>query len=236
VLQDELSVSGNAITDSWGGRGHYAQNCDVWIKTVNPITLPAGSNPLLYFDSHLYTEWDFDPVTVEVSPDGEAWNELWLSSGRQDWWQRIYVDLAEYEGESVYLRFRLRDQSIADELTDPGWTIDNIRVVTGSATSNSDLIETAPVRAALYPNFPNPFNPETTIRYSLAYPDEVSLEIFNLRGQKVRGFQQGVLPAGNHSLVFNGLDDNGSALASGVYFFRLKAGAFSQSRKMILMK
>ncbi|MDD3524619.1 MAG: M14 family zinc carboxypeptidase [Candidatus Cloacimonetes bacterium] len=236
VLQDQIAKSGNAITDSWGGRGHYAQNCDVWIKTADAITLPAGGNPMLYFDSHLYTEWDHDPVTVEISTDDENWNELWLSSGRQDWWQKIYVDLSEYEGESVYLRFRLRDNSIADELTDPGWTLDNIRVITGSATSNSDLVSDIPVAAALYPNFPNPFNPETTIRFSLAQTDEVSLEVFNLRGQKVRSYRPGTMNPGNHKVIFDGMDDNGSPLASGVYFYRLKAGAFSQSRKMILMK
>jgi flagellar hook assembly protein FlgD len=64
----------------------------------------------------------------------------------------------------------------------------------------------------------------------------VSLEVFNLRGQKVRSYRPGTMNPGNHKVIFDGMDDNGSPLASGVYFYRLKAGAFSQSRKMILMK
>ncbi|MDD4687912.1 MAG: M14 family zinc carboxypeptidase [Candidatus Cloacimonetes bacterium] len=236
VLQNELSSSGYAITDSWGGRGHYAQNCDVHIATVNPIALPIAGNPLLYFDSHLYTEWDHDPVTVEISLDNESWTELWTKSGRHDFWQREYIDLSEYAGNEVYLRFRLRDSSIADELTDPGWTIDNIYVITGVATSLIDQLIPGIEKSVLYPNFPNPFNPETTIRYSLAASSKVELDIFNIRGQKVRSYHPGMQAAGNYRFIFDGMDDAGQSLASGIYFYRMKTGDLVQSRKMILMK
>jgi hypothetical protein len=235
VLQNTLAVSGEAITDSWGGRGHYTQNCDVWIKTAEPIFLPEDSNPLLYFDSHLYTEWDFDPVSVEVSTDGADWTAIFIKSGRHDHWQKEYAYLTEYEGQEVYLRFRLQDQSIADELTDPGWTLDNIFIVGGNATANEDPVQNAPA-VALYPNYPNPFNPETTIRYSLAENCEVEMDIYNLRGQKVRSYRPGNQAAGEHRLVFDGRNDQGETLPSGVYFYRLNSGENSQSRKMILMK
>ncbi len=236
VLQSELAVSGNAITDSWGGRGHYAQNCDVWIQTVDPIQLPEGSSAMLYFDSHLYTEWTFDPVTVEVSTDGENFTEIFRKSGRHDWWQKEYVSMADYGGQSVYLRFRLQDDSIADELTDPGWTIDNIRLVTGTATENMDQVHEAVHPVALYPNFPNPFNPETTIRYSLGSPQEVSLEIFNIKGQKVATYNPGMQSAGTHSFVWQGKDDSGRNVSSGVYYYRLSSDDFHKTRKMVLMK
>lgn len=236
VLQDELSASGHAITDSWGGRGHYAQNCDVWIKTASPINIPGGTAPMLHFDSHLYTEWDFDPVSVEVSTDGAQWTQVFVKSGRQDWWQKEYVSLENYAGESVYLRFRLVDQSTADELTDPGWTLDNITLITGSATANSDQNTPGLPQAVLYPNYPNPFNPQTTIKYSLAQAEDVSLEIFNLKGQRVKICFAGVQKAGNHDFVWNGSDDHGREVASGIYLYRLSSAKFSQSRKMILMK
>lgn len=236
VIISDLSESGHAITDSWGGRGHYAQNCNVWIKTANPIQIPAGSSPLLTFESHLHTEWDHDPVRLEASPDGQSWTQLWINSGRQDWWQDTYVDLSSLAGQSVYLRFRLQDSSTADELTDPGWTIDNIKLVTGTATLNANMVNPVEPAALLHQNFPNPFNPETTITYSLAKPGEVQIEIFNLKGQLVRSYKPGNQSAGKHSVIFDGLDDNGQSVASGVYLYRLQANERTLQRKMILMK
>lgn len=236
VLQDELAVSGYAITDSWGGKGHYAQNCDVWIKTVNPIFIPSNNSPLLHFDSHLYTEWDFDPVTVEVSTDGNQWTQVFVKSGRHDWWQKEYVSLENYAGQSIYLRFRLVDQSVDDKLTDPGWTLDNIALITGSATANDDQNAPGMPQAVLYPNFPNPFNPQTTIKYSLAQAEDVKIEIFNLKGQRVKSHAPGMLKAGNHDFVWDSTDDQGREVASGIYFYRLISPDFTQSRKMILMK
>ncbi len=236
VLQNELSASGSAITDSWGGRGHYAQNCDVWISSQDLITLPAESAPLLYFDSHLYTEWTHDPVTVEVSYDGSQWIEVFRKSGRHDWWQKEYVDLSDFAGTSIYLRFRLQDSSIADDLTDPGWTIDNIHIVSGTATNNVDQVNEVIQVAALYPNFPNPFNPQTTIKYSLSSPQDVRLEIFNIKGQRVISYMPGVQKSGNHQFVWQGTDDAGRAVASGVYYYRLSAEGYTKTRKMVLMK
>jgi hypothetical protein len=236
VLQDELAMSGHAITDSWGARGFYAQNCDVWIKTAQLIQLPIGTNPLLCFDSRLYTEWDYDPVTVELSTDAENWDELWRSSGCWDFWQKVYVDISSYEGNEVYLRFRLRDQSNSVDLTDPGWTIDNIRIIGGQATANVCASNDLPPVSVLYPNFPNPFNPETTIRFCLAEAGAVSLEIFNVKGQKVRSLFAGCLQWGDHSMLFDGKDLRGSKLSSGMYFLRMKTAGGEQIRKMLLLK
>ena len=116
---------------------------------------------MLSFESNLFTEYVYYPVRVQISAYGEEWTALWTYSGRKDWWQRIYVDLSEYSGD-YYLRFRLTDQSNHVELTDPGWTIDNIRIFSGSAVSNDDNISPQIGSCALYPNSPNPVNPSTT--------------------------------------------------------------------------
>lgn len=236
VLQNELATAGYAITDSWGGRGHYAQNCDVWIRPTSKISLPNNSSLLLYFDSHLYTEWEFDPVTIEVSPDGDEWEEIWRKSGRHDWWQKEYVDISALAGQELYFRFRLQDDSIDDKMTDPGWTIDNIKIVTGEAVSNEDEVSQSPALAVLYPNFPNPFNPETKITYSLGQAQDVCLDIYNVRGQLVYRYAPGTQSVGDHYFVWNGKDQSGKEVSSGVYFYRLKTETFAKSRKMILMK
>ena len=235
VLQNEQSVSGMAITDSWGGRGLYEQNCNVWIKTVNPINVPAIDNPVLIFDSHLYTEPVHDVVRVEVSPDGANWTTLWQSSGRKDWWQRHYVDLGPY-AEPVYLRFRLTDESINIELTDPGWTLDNIKIVTGSSVSSDDPVNPAIPVLALYPNYPNPFNPSTTIAFANSQTAPVKLEIFNLKGQRVKTLVDDTLPAGNHRVTWNGKDDAGRSVSSGVYMYRLTGPDYRKTLKMMLLK
>ena len=99
-------------------------------------------------------------------------------------------------------------------------------------------IEDTPVlfKNELRPNYPNPFNPETIISFSLEKDSEVKLEIFNIRGALVRTLINDPLPKGAHSSVWNGTDHQGNPSASGVYFYKLSAGSFESVRKMVLIK
>lgn len=93
-----------------------------------------------------------------------------------------------------------------------------------------------PTEFALEQNYPNPFNPSTTIRYQLPMATNVQLVIINSIGQIIRTLADGKTPAGSHSILWDGRDDNGEMVSSGLYFYRLKAGDFTQTRKMILMQ
>jgi hypothetical protein len=94
-----------------------------------------------------------------------------------------------------------------------------------------------PLAFGLNGNYPNPFNPSTTIRYSLASDAVVTLEVFNVLGQRVRTLIGGMLqPAGSFEVVWDGRDDQGDAIGSGAYLYRLKAGDFTETRKMIMLK
>ena len=93
-----------------------------------------------------------------------------------------------------------------------------------------------PVRFALEPNAPNPFNPETLIRYALPGASRVRLEIFNIAGQRVRTLVEEQQPAGTHSAVWDGRDTEGRQAAGGVYFYRLTAGGGEAVRRMVLVK
>lgn len=88
----------------------------------------------------------------------------------------------------------------------------------------------------LMSNYPNPFNPETTIPFSLAKTGDATLRIFNIAGQQVATLIDGKQVQGYHVVRWNGRDDAGVTLASGIYFARLDAGSFSQTRKLILLK
>ncbi|MCB5247830.1 MAG: C25 family cysteine peptidase [Candidatus Cloacimonetes bacterium] len=94
----------------------------------------------------------------------------------------------------------------------------------------------APVPFTLQQNYPNPFNPSTTLSFSLAQGGAASLAIYNTRGQLIRTLVKEELPGGSHSVVWNGLDDAGNAVSSGIYLYRLETSGQSQTRRMLLMK
>ncbi|MCB0291580.1 MAG: T9SS type A sorting domain-containing protein [Calditrichaeota bacterium] len=99
------------------------------------------------------------------------------------------------------------------------------------------ISETPPVSSfELYQNYPNPFNPATQIRFSLAHRVKVKLEIFNLLGQRVKTLVNAEMAPGQHRLRWDGRNDAGLRVSSGVYFYRLKAGDYVKSRKMILIR
>ncbi|RLC54930.1 MAG: hypothetical protein DRH89_08730 [Candidatus Cloacimonadota bacterium] len=85
-------------------------------------------------------------------------------------------------------------------------------------------------------NFPNPFNPETTLFFSLPNEQEIELNIYNLKGQKVKQLAKGQFHSGNTSVVWNGKDDNGKQVSSGLYFYKLKTNEKVISKKMLLLK
>ncbi|MFQ6032380.1 MAG: FlgD immunoglobulin-like domain containing protein, partial [Candidatus Zixiibacteriota bacterium] len=95
---------------------------------------------------------------------------------------------------------------------------------------------TRPKEFALMQNYPNPFNPETEISYTLPHDSHVKLVIYNVKGQKVKTLVEEYQAAGHKTVRWDGTDDNGNKLASGIYFYRLQAGDFVQSKKMVLMK
>jgi len=93
-----------------------------------------------------------------------------------------------------------------------------------------------PPRFALYPNVPNPFNPSTMIQYDLPEAVEIKLEIFDILGRLVRTLINQHQPAGHYSVVWDGRDERGAGVASGMFFYQLSAGKFVQSRRMLLLR
>jgi hypothetical protein len=102
-------------------------------------------------------------------------------------------------------------------------------------TSGSDPVLPAS-DIALPQNYPNPFSSSTTIKYNLAADGEVSLSVYNVKGQVVRTFSRDNVKAGEHSLSWDGKDEHGRTAASGLYFFRLQSGEKSLTRKLLLVR
>lgn len=123
-------------------------------------------------------------------------------------------------------------------------TVNNV-VVSPNQNTTLDIVldplasedELSPVTAtALKGNSPNPFNPTTTIYYDILEPCKVRLDVYNIKGQKVRSLLDESKSSGRHSIVFEARDANGKALSSGIYFYRFTAGKYHATRKMLLME
>jgi flagellar hook assembly protein FlgD len=93
-----------------------------------------------------------------------------------------------------------------------------------------------PDKFSLSQNYPNPFNPVTEISYSLPNDSYVKLAVYNIMGQKVKTLVDGLQNAGRRTMTWDGTDDSGRRVATGVYFYRIQAADFTQSKKMVLMK
>ncbi|MBN2830004.1 MAG: T9SS type A sorting domain-containing protein, partial [Candidatus Cloacimonetes bacterium] len=93
---------------------------------------------------------------------------------------------------------------------------------------------TPQLQTKLYNNYPNPFNPETTISFSVKKNDVTSLKIYNIKGQVVKSYPK--FTSGEHKVVWKGVDKKNKPVASGVYFYRLESKTGSMTKKMMLMK
>ena len=114
--------------------------------------------------------------------------------------------------------------------------IDDYHIRPYVMTGVSQPVVEIPTEFALSQNYPNPFNPTTTIKYALKENVQVTLKVYNMLGQEVRTLVNGWQEAGYKQVVWDGLNNNGSPVASGIYIYQIQAGSFMQARKMILMK
>ena len=104
--------------------------------------------------------------------------------------------------------------------------------------SGSDCIETPniPIEFFLAQNYPNPFNSVTHIRYGLKEGVEVSLKIFDVTGREVKSLAREHQKAGYYSIIWDGTNNSGVSVSSGMYFYKIKAGDFIKSQKLVLVK
>ena len=146
-------------------------------------------------------------------------------------WQKRYIDLTAYIGSTIHIAFRHHDS--ADNFM---LKIDDVEIINSAWRGNISENPVLPLVTTLQPNYPNPFNPSTTIRFDKAIDGNVRIDIYNIRGQRVHTLADEHFPAGNHWLEWHGVDSNGRNVASGVYFLRMQTNEYSATRRMVLMK
>jgi hypothetical protein len=110
--------------------------------------------------------------------------------------------------------------------------------VTTGVEERKAEVAALPTTFALGPNFPNPFNPETKISFEVpaGWTAPVTLRIFNLQGQLIATLVEGVMPPGMHNIVWNGKDQFGQTVSTGVYLYQIVSGDYRAVRKMLMAK
>ncbi len=205
--------------------------------------------------SQAHAGYCYDGGMVEMSVNGGAWTQItpvggypyriragstpgpWpaetpVYSGNINWAQAVF-EINDYSGQ---VRFRFRFGSDGADVME-GWYVDDIEFI-GSGADPAATEEVMPVvlRPVVGQNQPNPFRPQTMIGFRLPERAPVLLRVFDLSGRLVRTLLDGSADAGAHQVSWDGCDDNGAVVASGVYFYRFASGDVTETRKMILAR
>ncbi len=137
-------------------------------------------------------------------------------------------------GDTTTIHF---DQMMFNEGTPAVQTTDGLfKVGPGTDVREEDEILNRPDKLTLFQNYPNPFNPLTVIQYVLPYDCEVDISVYNVLGQKVKTLVKSKQEAGYQQVIWDGEDEKGEGVVSGIYFYKIKAGKFIQSKKMVIVK
>jgi hypothetical protein len=210
-----FGLPGDPISDPWSG-----------------VNLPLQFNFTVFLDTVNYNDW-----AENNTMQNAATVFYGVSSGRGNGVRNIN----EWGGATLFLPFSL--SAIADStaqgripLPDAFKLLKQFFDYIPGGTAIDEPGIGAPLSYELQPNYPNPFNPSTTITYSIQKAGLVKLTIYNLLGEKVRTLVNTTQAADEYHIAWDGKNDAGINVASGVYIYKLSAGDFSDSRKMILMK
>jgi len=143
---------------------------------------------------------------------------------------------ASLAGQSIYLRVAVQTQGAI--VAEPSLVEIYHETPDSSGLSKPELADGAglPKAFTLYPNYPNPFNPETVIRFYLPEASEIELTVFNIVGEIVKTLVSGRRAAGNHAEIWDGRNERDEPVASGVYFLLMRAGNFKAVQKMVLTR
>ena len=111
------------------------------------------------------------------------------------------------------------------------------KVIGGTSSINGQVfIRAIPEDFQIYQNYPNPFNPSTTIKFGLPIEEKVTLKVYDVTGREIATLINENLNIGYHKVVWNGINDNGMPVSSGIYLYSIKAGEYIFSQKMLLVK
>ena len=231
-IEDMIPQSGDKFLTSFAST--EGENND-WIITPR---FTVGTTSVVSFYAKSYTaEYGLEKFRVKMSLGGDQVSDFQYSLHQGiDYleapteWTLFNFNVSELTNQTI--RFAVQCASTDAFI----FMLDNFRIDSTPDGVDNEDVEIIPQANALSQNYPNPFNPETSIDFSTKEAGNVTIDIYNIKGQKVKTLLNEHRAAGRHTLVWNGRDENNRSVASGVYFYRMKNGKFSSTKKMILMK
>ncbi|MCL4550504.1 MAG: T9SS type A sorting domain-containing protein [Bacteroidetes bacterium] len=170
---------------------------------------------------------------------GQAVEQLVAPGSTQEFWSQTLAQM-DSDGDGVTNGHELGDPNGTWKAGQPN--PGDFNLVTNPGDPNSVPTEVAdnnslmPAAYRLYNNYPNPFNPSTNISFEIPQSGNVSLTIFNSLGQVVKTLVSDELSPGRHNFVWDGTDDANNNVASGIYLYKLTAGTFTRTMRMVLLK
>ncbi|MCK5739530.1 T9SS type A sorting domain-containing protein, partial [bacterium] len=233
------AVSGTNSVHVSNGVAPYPNNLDQSLQYAAPLNVSNLDSAGLAYSCWSYTNIT-DSCFLEISSDNTNWTKIDAVTGIISDWEERRFDLTYRIADVDQLWFRFRFVSDAAH-NSFGVLVDDVEFFAVPAKQSSDVTETPdrtlPEKFMLAQNYPNPFNMSTRISYSLPESGRVNLRIYNLQGRLVRQLENRIQTAGIHETAWNGLDENGHEISSGVYVCHLVVnGKPVQNRKMLLLK
>jgi len=242
------NLQGADGTDSLDADGNVVSLCDTMLAVADQSKwLDDSTN--IQIASHGVSEsnninatdlgWNLDPMYINKQIER---NKDWLDNGVHNtftdyWWNVQEDDNAVVVQWPIPMDFSYSATSSAATACSHGGPVGSTKHMDHSAALGIDVSsETLPNRFGLKQNYPNPFNPTTEIAFTLDQTADVNLSIYNMLGQKVRTLTNGSKNAGTHTLQWNGLDEMGQNVSTGIYLYRLTSGSKSITKKMAFMK
>lgn len=228
------------------------QRGDTYRFQVRAVDGQSNRSPYSNEISFRYDNTEPTPVRIAGPADGSevetAGVELWWTKASDADGDPVTYTVHVFADDGVIAIDGIEDttyvynRSSASPLSQFRWTIccSDHEFTTSSPDTFAVLSARAgfgiPVAPALHQNYPNPFNPATTIRYDLDRDGQVSLKIFNVLGQEVRDLVNESRPAGFWAVEWDGRNDNGDPVGSGVYLYRLETPSHTQARKLVIVR
>jgi hypothetical protein len=217
------------------GVGDYGNYVDTMNSSLITPEFVTGSAANISFWHKYWMETTYDYGYIEYSIDGgKTWIELDNYTGTLSNWT-----LQSYDVNDIPLgsRFRLRFRFYSDpSITALGWHIDEISVSSPTGVSDKPEDKISPAILSLGRSYPNPMRSNTVISYQLPKKTQVKLAVYNILGQSVRMLDSGEKTPGTYHVNWDGRDNNGRNLSSGIYFYRLSAGEANLTQKLIIIR
>ncbi len=194
----------------------------------------SGLNPFLIADKTMLGFYPGDTPYVNQTS-----HYLYHADMRLDRIQIYFGDLDDtlyFENDYTYANGQINAETTSMLDFPSSEMLPNSRTLYEYTTIVENDDPVVPAQVTSLNVYPNPFNPSATISYSLREADNVRLDVFNLKGQKVRVLDEGIKTTGMHNVIWDGTDSSGNVLQSGIYFLRISSGNDVQTTKAVLTK